>query len=31
LEILRDYDEELQHLTEKIWEAEYLNKEAVLR
>ena len=30
-EILRDYDEELQRLTERIWEAEYMNKEPVLR
>jgi MoaA/NifB/PqqE/SkfB family radical SAM enzyme len=30
-EILSNYDKELQRLTEKIWEAEYLNKEPVLR
>jgi MoaA/NifB/PqqE/SkfB family radical SAM enzyme len=30
-EILRNYDRELQRLTERIWEAEYLNKEPVLR
>ena len=26
-EVLRKYDEELEHLTEKIWEAEYLSVE----
>lgn len=31
LEVLKDYDEELQGLTEKIWEDEYLDKEPVLR
>ncbi len=31
LEMLKNYDRELQGLTERIWETEYLNKEPVLR
>jgi len=31
LEMLKKYDQELQSLTERIWESEYLNKEAILR
>jgi MoaA/NifB/PqqE/SkfB family radical SAM enzyme len=31
LEVLKNYDDELQGLTERIWEDEYLNKEPVLR
>jgi len=30
-DVLRNYDEELQGLTEKIWENDYLNREPVLR
>jgi len=30
-EVMKDYDRQLQGLTEKIWEAEYLNTEPVLR
>jgi len=30
-EVLKNYDEELQSLTEKVWKNEYLNREPVLR
>lgn len=30
-EVLKNYDEQLQGLTEKIWETEYLNREPVLQ
>jgi len=30
-EVMKNYDQELKRLTEKIWETEYINKETVLR